>query len=164
MIRVRLAELADLPALPEIERSAGEAFRDTIHAWVAEDDVTEIQAYPPLVAQDGVRVAEHDGVLAGFVLTEVIGDELHVWELAVARDHQRRGIGATLMAAAGEAARAAGCRAVTLTTFRSVPFNAPFYARLGFRIDEAPVSRLAEILARETARGLTDRCAMRAVL
>lgn len=164
MIRIRLAQLDDIPALPGIERSAGEAFRDTPHAWVADDEVTEAEAYPPLIAQAGVRVAELDGVRAGFVLTEVIGDELHVWELAVGRDHQRRGVGASLMAAAGEAARACGCRAVTLTTFRSVPFNAPFYARLGFTIDEAPSPRLAAILAREAARGLTDRCAMRAVL
>ena len=27
--------------------------------------------------------------------------------------------------------------AVTLTTFRDVPWNAPFYARLGFRVIEA---------------------------
>ena len=44
-IVVRLAEIADIVALPDIERSAGEAFRVTEH-WSTDDNVTEVEAYP----------------------------------------------------------------------------------------------------------------------
>lgn len=164
LITVRLATTADIPALPGIERSAGEAFRGTDQAWIADDVVTEAEAYPALIAARGVRVAEVDGVLAGFVHTEMRDDELHVWELAVRRDHQGRGIGRRLMTAAREEALAHGCKALTLTTFHAIPFNAPFYARLGYEVLETPPPHLADILAVEAQRGLTDRCAMRATL
>jgi GNAT superfamily N-acetyltransferase len=164
LITIRLATIADIPELPGIERSAGEAFRDTDQAWIVDDVVTGAEAYPPLIAARGVRVAEVDAALAGFVHTEAIDDELHVWELAVRQDRQGQGIGRRLMDAAREEALAHGCRALTLTTFRAIPFNAPFYQRLGYEILEAPPPRLADILAVEAERGLTDRCAMRAVL
>jgi GNAT superfamily N-acetyltransferase len=164
LISLRLATIADIPELPEIERSAGEAFRGTAQAWIAHDVVTQVEAYPPLIAARGVRVAEVDGVLAGFVHTEMRDDELHVWELAVRRDRQGQGVGRRLMTAAREEALAHGCKALTLTTFRAIPFNAPFYQRLGYEILEAPPPYLADILAVEAERGLTDRCAMRASL
>lgn len=164
MITVRLATLDDIPELPQIERSAGEAFRGTDQAWIADDVVTEADDYPPLIAARAVRVAEVDGLVAGFVHTEPVGDELHVWELAVRQDRQGQGIGRLLMVAARDEALAHGCRALTLTTFRAIPFNAPFYRRLGYAILDTPPPRLAEILAVEAQRGLTDRCAMRAVL
>jgi len=56
-----------------------------------------------------------------------------------------------------------GLLAVTLTTFRHLPWNAPFYARRGFRVlspDElGPGLRAA--LRGERAQGLRRRVAMR---
>lgn len=61
-------------------------------------------------------------------------------------------------------ARAKGLLAITLTTFKNVPWNAPFYARLGFeQLPEATLApRLAAILAEEYRRGFApgSRCAM----
>jgi GNAT superfamily N-acetyltransferase len=161
MILVRPAEMADIPALPDLERSAGKAFLDTQHAWVAGDEVMEAEDYPPLVASRAVWVAESDGALAGFATTTQHGTELHLLELAVHLEHQRKGIGRRLVEAVTSAARERGCTAVTLTTFRGVSFNAPFYGRLGFQMLETPPPHLAAVLADEAARGLTDRCAMR---
>ena len=60
-------------------------------------------------------------------------------------------------------ARARGFTAVSLTTFRRVPFNAPFYARAGF-VDwpegDVPAS-IRQRLMYEASAGLKDRCAMR---
>ena len=66
-----------------------------------------------------------------------------------------------------DARRAAGrgLPALTLTTFRSVPWNGPYYARCGFR--ELPSTEitpgLVDVLAAEVAIGLdpADRVAMR---
>ncbi|CPQ92972.1 acetyltransferase [Bordetella pertussis] len=59
----------------------------------------------------------------------------------------------------------AGLPAITLTTFRDLPWNQPFYARLGFATLQADGLnvRLQAILAREASLGLpaARRCAMR---
>lgn len=158
---VRLARGEDIAAFPGIEQSAAEAFRDTPHAWVADDGVTEVKTYPPLIAGGTLWVAEKVGDPVGFVSAVRAPDALHVLELAVRRDHQRRGVGRRLMQALIDAARSARLPAVTLTTFRDVAFNAPFYQGLGFEILDRPSPRLRRILAAETERGLTHRCAMR---
>lgn len=161
---LRPARLEDVPHLPDIERSAAGVFRDTAQAWVADDTVTEAEDYPPLIAAGSVWVAELDGAPRGFLQAERAGDDLHIQELAVHADWQQRGVGAALVRDAVKQARSAGLAGVTLTTFRSIAWNAPFYARLGFTILQAPDARLAGVLAQEAARGFTDRCAMRLVI
>ena len=157
---IRPALTADIPFLPDIERSAGSAFRSTAHAWIADDQIVEAEAYPPLIAANQVQVAEVDGVLAGLLIVEKIDTSLHIHEISVAEPFQKQGLGRALMLAARRKAQALGCREMTLTTFSNVTFNAPFYASLGFGVVESPTHRLAAILAAETAHGLTDRCAM----
>jgi GNAT superfamily N-acetyltransferase len=163
-IIVRRARLEDIIALPEIERSAAEAFRATAHAWVADDDVTESDAYSSLVFGGSLWVAEVAGEIIGFVSADLAADALHILEIAVAFAHQREGAGRCLMQAAIQAARAGGLPAVTLTTFRDVAFNAPFYRALGFDILETTPPRLQAILSVERGRGLEQRCAMRLAL
>jgi ribosomal protein S18 acetylase RimI-like enzyme len=111
-------------------------------------------------------VAEEHGRPVGFLVAEAIDGELHVWELAVQQQSQGRGLGRRLMAEAIEVAARRGLDAVTLTTFLDVPWNQPFYARLGFVTLEPNVAsaRLQGILRAEAARGLPRRCAMRLAL
>jgi hypothetical protein len=64
-----------------------------------------------------------------------------------------------------EHARAQALRSITLTTFREVPWNGPFYRSLGFQVlsPEELEPRLRDILDDETQRGFPaeERCAMR---
>ncbi len=80
---------------------------------------------------------------------------LYIGEIDVARAWQRRGIGRALMRKAIDEARKRHLWGTMLTTERSVPFNAPFYASLGFReVDPAAMPRkLVEVLAGEAAAG-----------
>jgi len=71
-------------------------------------------------------------VVVGFAAAEPMRRELHLHELSVARAHQRRGIGATLLEALVIDARNSAFRAITLTTFAGLPWNEGFYARHGF--------------------------------
>lgn len=158
---VRLARSEDIVLLPDIERSAAEAFRSTAHAWVADDGVTAAGVYPPLILAGSLFVAEVDGAVVGFVSLQAEPDTLHVLELAVAFAYQRRGVGRLLMQAAIGAARSWRLPAVTLTTFRDLVFNAPFYHTLGFEPFDPPSPRLHAILLAEERRGLRQRCAMR---
>jgi len=161
---IRRAGLEDLPALPAVERSAAIAFRTTTHTWVADDAVTPEEVYPPLVFAGCLWVAERGVRIVGFVSAQAATDALHILELAVALPEQRRGIGRRLVETTVQAARACGLPAVTLTTFRDVVFNAPFYRALGFDVVEEPPPRLQAILSAEKLRGLERRCAMRRTL
>ena len=70
--------------------------------------------------------------MIGFAAAAPKGRELHLHELSVARSWQRRRIGATLLEALAIDARNSGFRAITLTTWRDIAWNAPFYASQGF--------------------------------
>jgi GNAT superfamily N-acetyltransferase len=167
-ITIRLAVVADAPHLPEVERSAGAAFRALPDlAWIADEPIVPGETSLPLIAAGTVWVAQDaaSGVI-GELLGGIAGDDLHIYELAVAAEFQQRGIGRRLLDTAANAARGRGLKALTLTTFRHVAWNAPFYARYGFAelSDAALDVRLRDILRAEAARGLPNRCAMRLAL
>ena len=87
----------------------------------------------------------------------MLADDLpHLDEIDVEPAHGRRGIGAALVRTVCDWASASGYPLLTLTTFRDVPWNLPFYARLGFvEIPKDQIRReLAAVVAREAARGL----------
>jgi len=101
--------------------------------------------------------------LVGFAYCSVVDSELHLAGLAVHPEFGRRGIGAALVRRVVDAAMARGLSGVTLTTFADIPWNGPFYARLGFhRLAGAGLPpHLAAALARERDAGMTGRIAMR---
>ncbi len=84
---------------------------------------------------------------------------LHIGELDVHPERQRRGIGRMLVTTLLEEGRTRKLEGSTLTTDRFAPFNAPFYSSLGFRIVESDAcpERLQRILAAEQAKGLEPR-------
>lgn len=155
-VLIRLAEPADVPLLPPLEHAAGEIFRDVGMPEVAEyggQSTADLEAY----RRAGYAwVAEVDGVLAGYLVADVVDGNLHIEQVSVHPDLGRRGIGRLLLGHAAERAGSLGLPALTLTTFADVPWNAPYYARCGFRAlapaEETP--GLRAIRAREIAIGL----------
>lgn len=125
-----------------------------------------MEFYIPFQTDGLVLVAESDGVLAGFASCQACADALHLWELAVRQDAQGKGLGRALVKATLGLARDRGLAAVTLSTFREIPWNAPFYARMGFKSMPELNSRLAVIRQREELLGLSAarRVFMRAEL
>jgi len=163
---IRLAVEDDLPRLPEIERSAAEAFRQTDIALSVVSAVTPAEAWRgPLLAQTLWVVDDGQGHPVAFLGAEAVGPDLHILELDVALERQGQGLGRRLLRHVLDWARDAGFQAATLTTFRDVAWNGPFYGSLGFEeldTSELP-ERLAAILAKEAEHGLDParRCAMR---
>jgi ribosomal protein S18 acetylase RimI-like enzyme len=137
-------------------------------AWVATDDTLSEEAHRHFIGLGGSWVAELDGHVVGFVCAEPYHDDLHVWELAVAHEAQRQGVGTALMEAVLEYARRHSLLRVTLTTFREVGWNEGFYRRLGFCVLERSEldPRLSQVLDLEARQGLPleRRCAMALVL
>ncbi|WP_437819712.1 GNAT family N-acetyltransferase [Sorangium sp. So ce1078] len=162
---VRPAIDSDLPRLPEIERSASEAFRGTDLNLEALASVTPAEGWRDALRAGTLWVVDDGaGRPIAFLGAEATGDELHIRELDVALDRQGQGLGRRLLGHVIAWARTAQLQALTLTTFRSVPWNGPFYAAMGFReLSPAEMpSRLVEILKKEALQGLdpAQRCAM----
>jgi GNAT superfamily N-acetyltransferase len=99
--------------------------------------------------------------LAGFAHVLEEAGTAHLQQLAVDPAHGRSGLGTALVHACCAEARRRGYRQLTLTTFRVVPFNAPWYARLGFVVVEEPDGVLARHVRQERPYGrLAPRVAM----
>lgn len=88
--------------------------------------------FAAFLARHTVLVAEADGRPVGYVAGRDLGDLYWMAELGVDPAFGRRGIGRRLVAAICGEAKALFHRAIGLTTYRDVPFNAPFYAKCGF--------------------------------
>ena len=166
---LRLTEENDIPLLPAIERSAAQAFRQIpALAWLAESDVISPERHRLFLETDHSLLAVADEHPIGFVLTEPLDDALFIVEIAVHQAWQGRGVGRMMLEQVIETARQAAYPAVTLTTFRDVPWNAPFYTRLGFSmLNELRLpAGLAAKRDLETEHGLAPetRCAMRLAL
>jgi predicted N-acetyltransferase YhbS len=102
-------------------------------------------------------VALLDEIAVGFAHVELVESKTaHLGEIDVDPAHARRGLGRRLVLLVCDWAAANGYESVTLTTFRDVPWNMPFYARLGFEIVlPAHLSpALWAIVDDETRRGL----------
>jgi len=80
-----------------------------------------------------VAVQEADDTPVGFALVGFLDAAAHIYELSVAETHGRQGLGRRLVEEACRFAAAEGKPAVTLSTFRDVAWNGPFYERMGFR-------------------------------
>jgi GNAT superfamily N-acetyltransferase len=69
---------------------------------------------------------------AGLGLIDESLDVVYVEEMDVLAEHGRRGLGGRLFETVCTWAAEHGYAAVTLSTFRDVPWNGPFYRRHGF--------------------------------
>ncbi|MGD0983999.1 MAG: GNAT family N-acetyltransferase [Acidimicrobiales bacterium] len=139
---IRVATPVDFARLREIEAESDEIFA-SVGIGPFHDDDTEQH----LGAAAVVFVAGEPPV--GFVTVEVVDGAAHIWQLSVTPSMQGRGLGRALVALVSDWARAQGYTAVTLTTFRDVPWNGPFYERLGFSEQDRLTSGLAAIRQHE---------------
>ncbi|PWB35050.1 N-acetyltransferase [Pseudomonas sp. SDI] len=164
----RLARPEEAAQLPPIEQSAAQAFLAIRQlAWLAGHGVLSAADHLQFIAAglDWLVVDVEDKPL-GFLCASVQGAALHIEELAISHEHQGHGLGRQLIGHVQAWAQAQGFTALTLTTFAEVPWNAPFYARLGFEAVEGPAlgDFLQRQLAYEASRGLQGRCAMRLLI
>lgn len=156
----------DAPHLPAIERSAGQAFRVLeAYRWIADDAVMSPQDHLALIHQ-GYCLAAVDECdkPVGFLAAGLRHGRLHIHEFSVHGDWQGKGVGSALLAGLTAMAREKGIPQLSLTTFREVPWNRPFYQRQGFRLLSEPAlpDDLRQLMEQEAQHGLAlaQRCAM----
>jgi GNAT superfamily N-acetyltransferase len=153
-MRIRTAHAADLPVLQNIETEAGLAFRDVGMDEVADDDEPAIDTLAAYVEAGHAWVACDGEAVAAYIVVEPVDDCLHIEQVSVRPAYARQAIGRSLIEHVASVAADAGYPALTLTTFRDVPWNAPYYTRLGFAVLDAPGPDLSAIRAAEATHGL----------
>ena len=167
---IRKAMPADADALPAIEQAASEVFAPIPDlAWLVEADNMTVAQHCAFIAQGTEWVAvDAAGRVVGFLAGESADQEFHIAELDVLPERHGRGIGRALVETAAQEARESGHSALTLTTFSDIPWNAPFYARLGFTEvsgnDLGPHLRACVDEERRKGFPMQRRCAMRRLL
>jgi GNAT superfamily N-acetyltransferase len=165
LYRVTIARRRDLPLLAPIELAAATLLRGHAPDSVLRE-TTDERELTSARSEGRLWVALADDVPVGFAIIDVLWRDLaHLEEVDVHPDHGRCGHGGRLVAAVCDWASRRGYLQVTLMTFRDVPWNMPFYVRLGFEaVPEAEVpAEVRAIVDDETQRGLdpTRRVVMR---
>jgi len=132
MLELRLARPDEASQIRAIEDDAGSRF-----AAVGLDD-----ADLPGLSDETIRRSLDEGLLfvavdasdqpVAFALALGFPDSVHLEELDVVRVLQGQGLGSRLLERVCEEATARGAARVTLTTYRDIAFNAPYYRRRGF--------------------------------
>ena len=146
----------DIRALPAIERAAAKLLEGHAPESVLSESTDE-QEFRDAQSEGRLWVALADDAPVGFALVEILSDrQAHLEEIDVDPRHGRRGVGAALVRAVCAWACRSGYEEVTLTTFRAVAWNMPFYSRIGFEEVAAGdlTPQLEAIVQDETARGL----------
>lgn len=132
--QIRLARPDELARLREIEDEAGTMFSGLDLIDEALDGSFPLDELSRLIGMGQVWVAcREDGLAVGMVIASVREEAVYIEEIDVLPGHGRRGLGARLLARVCAWAQAQGHKAVTLSTFRDVPWNGPFYRKHGFR-------------------------------
>jgi GNAT superfamily N-acetyltransferase len=153
---IRPATGDDGESLRDVERAAGARFRDVGMPEIADDEPGSVEFLATYAAGGRSWVAEVDGGIAGYVLVDVVDGNAHVEQISVHPDHQGRGVGRALLDHVRAWAADRSMAAVTLTTFREVPWNAPLYRHLGFvDLDDHELGpEMRALVAAEAAHGL----------
>lgn len=135
---IRLAEREDLIHIPVIEAEAARQFEP--YAARLEISVDLLSGLTPMTflkraqAEKRIWVGAINAQPVGFIVAKFLQESCFIVELDVLSDYGRRGLGTALVECCCEGARLRNHTQVTLTTFRYVPWNIPFYQQCGFEI------------------------------
>ncbi len=166
MNQIRRARRDDLEAVREIERHAGRVFATIGMPEIAAHDPPSVAELESFVSRGRAWVAvDSSDRPVAYLLSAVLDGCAHIEQVSVAPEYARRGLGARLIDRLEVDAAASHQPALTLTTFRDVPWNAPYYARLGFVVlavsEQGPELRAITQREYSSIPGDTVRVAMR---
>lgn len=132
---ITAAKCDDVSRIIEIDLAAGQLFAPTgLLSDEALGDHVPAEVLLSAIERGILSVARvTNGSVAGFILASERGDGWYLEQISVDPAFGQRGIGRQLMLHLFDRAADNGAREITLSTFRSLPWNGPFYAQLGFK-------------------------------
>lgn len=162
---IRHAASQDFPHFGAIESAAATLFAEAGLPEIASHEPTDLEFIEAIARAGNVFVATDGHEPVGFILAAPLDRHMHIYELSVHPAHGKRGLGRKLVEAVCNYARDNGFAAVTLSTFRDLPWNGPFYASCGFREiprhEWTPALLLAHYREEDLGLPLERRCFMR---
>jgi GNAT superfamily N-acetyltransferase len=152
---VRTARRDELRPIQRIETEADLVFRHVAMPWVLGMRPAGLRLLAWARRRGWLWVAADGANRAiGFALLTTVGGEAYLHQLSVLPRAAGQGIGSALLDRACATARAAGHDTLLLSTYDGVRWNAPFYARRGFRIVPLALYSRAMRDLRDTERRL----------
>lgn len=144
---IRLAVLDDIEGIRDIERRAGEQFREIGMASVADAELPSHAMLAEFVAEKRLWVLDDGSGPVAFIAASVVDDCAHIVQVSALPERRGERLGATLINHVESWATSQGHRALTLLTFRDVAWNRPYYERLGFsELTPQPGSQLSNLI------------------
>lgn len=139
---IRSARFEELPLLADIEQSASMRFLDTPYAFLVDAQPLPLDFVQQRFQAGQVWVAaDQQDMAIGFALTSKVDHTLYLQEIDIDPQHGQKGLGSALVDTIRSWAKRSDYDVMSLSTFRDIPWNAPFYAKLGFRIlDESELT------------------------
>lgn len=166
MLNLRKSSEADIPALQRVESIAARRFHSVPSlAFLATAEVTDRQSHTVSIAQQlAWLVEDRQGTVLGFCYAQVLADILWLAEISTLPQARGKGVGALLLRQARDTADRLQLNGVMLTTYRTLPWNAPWYQKQGFitldSISLAPELRQKVEQEKLTALWMMPRCVM----
>jgi len=172
------------PKIPigyEIERPRRDELAGLPAIEIAATAIIPVEDLPPALREDGYPLSFFERAFSanrlwvartlepvatiGFAAVILLDRQAHLQEIDVLPEHGRLGLGRALLVQVIQWAQAMNFSSLTLTTFRHLAWNAPFYASLGFaEVPDTDIGpQLRNALAGEAYEGLDPdkRVAMR---
>ncbi len=134
MAIIRLAQPADLPHLPEIERQAATLFVPYGLGELFGAETVTLDEFAQYQREGRLWVALVDDKPVGFIIASTVEGDAHINEVDVLPAYGGQGIGRALIETVCDWAKVHQLPRITLSTQANIPWNAPFYAKLGFEI------------------------------
>ena len=136
--RIRTARADEVEAMQAIDIASARLFSGMGLIDFGQDD-SEI----PPIPEDIIRRGFADGLVwvavddrdrpVGFALCTARGEDLYLDQLSVTPIHGRKGLGGRLVDHIIEEAAVRAFKYISLSTFKKVPWNGPFYKKKGFK-------------------------------
>ena len=163
---IRPAQIADIPAFAHIETEADRRYDETglLADATNSDNIPQAAIREAILSGLACVVECAGGGIVGFCLCTIRAPDLYLDQISVLPEQGGQGLGRALMAAVRDLAHGHGLPSVSLSTFRHVPWNGPFYRRLGYT--EIPRAELMPwMLELESMQAeyldISQRCFMR---
>ena len=153
---IRNASPEDIKFLPDIEKEAARLFiKYGLEAGVF-NDVSSISDLQAAQKNELLWIAEFKKKIIGFAFAEKISSGLVLLEIDVLPVFNQQGIGTALVRKVLANAQKKGFNRVFLTTFKEIPWNYPFYKKLGFKVvnSDKYEEDIIRIVDRENSAGL----------
>ena len=157
MVAFRVARLDEIETVRAIERASAQRFVGLMDALAA-DEPSPAAVLAARIQAGGLVMAVDGDQLVGVVMFRPVETFAYVEQIDVLPTYGGRRIGAGLLDVVADRARANGLAGLSLSTFKAVPWNAPYYRRLGFVevADEALTPGMRAIREEHLARGLDE--------